>query len=82
MVPVKRASTMCYPFEEMPATPLLRRLARSALAAPSPLRRGLAGPAPRNDRGVRLDPQLHLMLSLLGRANRPTLEELGVDNMV
>lgn len=70
---------MCYPFEEMPATPLLRRLARSALAAPSPLRRGLAGPAPRNDRGVRLDPQLHLMLSLLGRANRPTLEELGVD---
>lgn len=63
----------------MPASSLLRRLARGALQAPSPLRRGLAGPAPINDRGVSLDPQLHLMLSILERADRPTLEELGVE---
>lgn len=40
---------------------VLRRLLRAALATPRPLRHRLAGEPPRNDRGVALDADVHLM---------------------
>lgn len=37
----------------------------------------LAGRRPVNDRGVALDPQVHVLLSLLARGAQPPLDELG-----
>ena len=51
----------------------IRRSFRVASMAP----RSIGGPIPVNDRGVRLDPQLHVMLALNVRSGRPTLDELG-----
>jgi acetyl esterase len=45
-------------------TPVLRAALRTALRAPAPLRRRLVGEPPRNDRGVALDRDVHLMLRL------------------
>lgn len=47
------------------------------MSAPELVTRPLAGSSPANDRGVRLDAQLHVMLRLVEAAGRPTLDELG-----
>ncbi len=57
----------------MPLTSIVRQLARTAMSLP------LFGPLPENDRGAKLDPQLHAMLELLARSGRPTLDQLGAD---
>lgn len=59
-----------------PLVSLVRPLARTATSLP------LLGPPPKNDRGATLDEQIHLMLtmlSLLERAGRPRLDQLGPD---
>ena len=59
----------------------VRNLARRAvggslsLAALAP--RLFAGPLPTNDRGVPLDATTHVLLGLLERSGRPSLDEVG-----
>ncbi|MBX3269536.1 MAG: alpha/beta hydrolase [Sandaracinaceae bacterium] len=57
--------------------PLTHGVVRRALDALEPLAPALGGPAPKNDRGVALDPRCHLLVSLLARGARPPLDELG-----
>ena len=52
---------------------LLQQLAKAALSTSVPL----FGAPPRNDRGAPLDEQTHVMLGILARAGRPTLDQLG-----
>lgn len=59
----------------MVALPLSPRIVRTAVN--SPLTRLLAGPAPKNDRGERLDPQTHRMLTVERQMGDPRLDELG-----
>lgn len=61
----------------MPRSALARVALRRAIDAAYLLRGPLAGPPPKNDRGVALDPQCHVLVSLLARRARPGLDELG-----
>lgn len=56
---------------------LARRAVRGAFALATTIPRAVAGPAPRNDRGVVLDLETHVMLAIADRMGRPTHDELG-----
>ncbi|MGF1468303.1 MAG: alpha/beta hydrolase [Sandaracinaceae bacterium] len=56
---------------------LLRRVYGSAVRTPGPVARALLGAPPVNDRGVALDLQTHILLSLGRATGRPPLDERG-----
>lgn len=58
---------------------LTRRALRGVFGIASTVPWAIAGRAPRNDRGVELDPETHLLLALVEKAGRPTPDELGPD---
>ncbi|MBN4049437.1 alpha/beta hydrolase [bacterium AH-315-N03] len=56
---------------------LKRRAIRGVFTAASAIPRAVAGRPPRNDRGVLLDSDIHVVLALAERAAGPTPDELG-----
>lgn len=60
------------------AAGLMRRALKTAVCMPRGLAEAIYGPAPTNDRGVSLDWQTHVLLSVLEGAGQPELHELGV----
>jgi acetyl esterase len=60
-----------------PVRPIVRSLLKNTLDLPSPIADAIAGPPPINDRGSELDRQAHMLLKLMERTQRATLDELG-----
>lgn len=56
---------------------LLRQTARGLMTVARTASRSLGGPRPQNDRGVFLDAQTHLMLTLSEKTGQPRMDELG-----